>query len=204
MAYEGIFDMSHWQGTPDLAAAKEAGFSAVILKATQGATVTDQTFAANLANATENGFLTGAYHFGEPGDGSAQADFFLSVANPTAQMLVALDYERGSAGTMAIQSAVDFVTRINTQLGRWPVLYGGSDLKQQLAGQANPVLSNCPLWLAEYGANAVLPPGWANWTLWQFSDDNINKPASPVPGVSPVDRDRFDGSADDLAAQWPF
>ena len=204
MAYEGIIDISHWQKRPKLAAAMAAGFSAVIIKATQGISAVDGDFIANLAEANANGFLVGAYHFGEPGQGLAQADFFLNTVQPTPKTLLALDFERGGAGLMGVQDAVDFVTHIYQNLNRWPVIYGGADLKQQLAGGGNPVLSNCPLWLAQYGPTAVLPAGWTNWTLWQFSDDNYNKPATPVPGVSPVDRDRFAGTAADLAAEWPF
>jgi lysozyme len=204
MAYEGIIDISHWQKRPKLAAAMAAGFSAVIIKATQGISAVDGDFAANLAEANANGFLVGAYHFGEPGQGIAQADFFLNTVRPTPQTLLALDFERGGAGLMGVQDAVHFVTHIYQNLNRWPVIYGGADLKQQLAGGGNSTLSNCPLWLAQYGPTAVLPAGWNNWTLWQFSDDNDNKPATPVPGVSPVDRDRFAGTSADLAAQWPF
>jgi len=204
MAYEGIIDISHWQNRPKLAAAKAAGFSAVIIKATQGVSATDADYQANLEEAKSNAFLTGAYHFGEPGQGLAQADFFLDIAKPTADMLVALDFERGSGGPMQVQDAVDFVTHIYQSLGRWPVLYGGAVLKQQLSAGGNPTLSKCPLWLAQYGPTAVLPRGWATWTLWQFSDDNYNKPAAPVPDVSPVDRDRYGGSADALTANWPL
>ena len=32
MAYDGIFDISHWQNSPKLANAKAAGFDAVIMK----------------------------------------------------------------------------------------------------------------------------------------------------------------------------
>lgn len=204
MAYEGIIDISHWQNRPKLAAAKAAGFGAVIIKATQGVSATDADYAANVAEAAANDFLIGAYHFGEPGQGLAQAEFFLDVVKPNPQTLVALDFERGSGELMAVQDAIDFVTHVYQSLGRWPVIYGGADLKQQLAGEGNPTLSNCPLWLAQYGNTAVLPSGWASWTLWQFSDDNFNRPETKVPGVSPVDRDRFDGDFAALAAAWPF
>jgi lysozyme len=205
MPYDGIIDISHWQGTPKLAAAKAAGFDAVIIKATQGSNVPDATFAANYAEAQNAGLLRGVYHFGEGGNGVAQADFFLNTVDPDAATLVALDFERNRGGaSMSIQDAVDFVTHVHDKLGRWPVLYGGGGLKDALNGRPNAVLNQCPLWLAQYGPNAVLPPGWAAWMLWQFSDDNANKPDVPVPGVSPCDRDRFAGDRADLAAQWPF
>jgi lysozyme len=205
MPYEGIFDISHWQGSPDLATAKAAGFDAVIIKATQGVNVPDGTFARNWAQARAQNFLSGVYHFGEGASGVVQADFLLATANPDASTLVALDFERNPNGeSMSIQQAMDFVTHVNDKLGRWPVLYGGANLKQALNNQANAVLGNCPLWLAQYGPTAVLPPGWTAWTLWQYSDDNFNKPSDPVPGVSPCDRDRYAGTREELAANWPF
>jgi lysozyme len=207
MPYDGIFDISHWQNSPKLAAAKAAGFDAVIVKATQGVNITDGTFANNWAEAQNAGLLRGAYHYGEGASGIVQADFFIKTVNPDATSLVALDFERNPNGeSMSIQEAIDFATHVHDQLGRWPVLYGGSVLKQALNNQPSPVLSLCPLWLAQYGPTAVLPPGWTRWTLWQFSDDNYNKPvpATPVPGVSPCDRDRFAGERADLPAQWPF
>lgn len=205
MPYDGIFDISHWQNSPKLGAAKTAGFDAVIVKATQGTKVTDGTFTHNWWEAQNQGLLRGAYHFGEGASGVDQAEFFLATVNPGTNDLVALDFERNRSGeSMSIQEAIEFATHIHDKLGRWPILYGGSDLKEALRGQPSATLGNCPLWLAQYGPTAVLPSGWTAWTLWQYSDDNFNKPASPVPGVSPCDRDRFSGDRQSLAAQWPF
>lgn len=205
MPYDGIFDISHYQNSPKLGAAKTAGFDAVIVKATQGTKVTDGTFAHNWWEAQNQGLLRGAYHFGEGASGVDQAEFFLATVNPGTSDLVALDFERNRNGeSISIQEAIEFATHIHDKLGRWPVLYGGSHLKEALRGQPSAALSNCPLWLAQYGPTAVLPSGWTAWTLWQFSDDNFNKPGSLVPGVSPCDRDRFSGDRSSLAAQWPF
>jgi lysozyme len=203
--YDGIIDISHWKNSPKLAQAKAAGFDAVIIKATQGVNIVDNTFAANWAAARANGLLRGANHFGEGANGIVQADFLLNTVNPDAGTLIALDFERNPNGEgMSISEAIEFVTHIHDKLGRWPVLYGGSELKQALNNQASAMLSQCPLWLAQYGPTAVLPPGWTRWTLWQFSDDNYNKPASAVPGVSPCDRDRFFDDRADLPAACPF
>lgn len=205
MPYDGIFDISHWQNSPKLGNAKMAGFDAVIIKATQGVNTTDGTFSHNWWEAENQSLLRGAYHFGEGASGIVQAELFLSTVNPDVTSLLALDFERNPNGeAMSIGEAIEFVTHIHDKLGRWPVLYGGSNLKTALNHQANAILSNCPLWLAQYGPTAVLPPGWTAWTLWQFSDDNFNKPTAPVPGVSPCDRDRFSGDRAQLAARWPF
>jgi lysozyme len=205
MPYDGIFDISHWQNSPKLAKAKAAGFDAVIVKATQGTSIRDDTFGANWGEAQKNGLLRGAYHYGEGASGIVQADLFLTVVNPDPQTLLALDFERNPNGeAMSIQEAVEFVTHVRDKLGRWPVLYGGHTLKEALKGIPSPILGNCRLWFAQYGPTAVVPPGWSAWTLWQFSDDNFNKPADRVPGVSPCDRDRFVGERQELAAEWPL
>ncbi|MEE9148666.1 MAG: hypothetical protein V3U27_14845 [Candidatus Tectomicrobia bacterium] len=41
--------------------------------------------------------------------------------------------------------------------GRWLGLYGGSYLKQQFAGTADTVLTNCWLWIAEYFYTSAPP-----------------------------------------------
>jgi lysozyme len=205
MPYDDIFDISNWQGLPKMGAAKAAGFDAVIIKATEGTGSIDPSFAHNWAEAGSQKLLRGAYHFSEGGSGVAQADFILDTVKPDAKTLVALDFERNPNGaSMTIDEAVAFVSHVHDELGRWPVLYGGDKLKTALNQQANATLSNCPLWLAQYGPNADLPPGWASWTLWQFSNGTINKPASPVPGVGACDRDRYIGDRAALAANWPL
>jgi lysozyme len=205
MPYDMMFDISRWQGTPKLDQAKAAGFDAVIIKATQGVAIKDGSFAVNWAEAQKNRFMRGAYHFGESASGVAQAEHFLSTVAPDNQTLVAPDFERNPRGdSMSLQDAVEFVTHLYEKLNRWPILYGGRNLKQALGSQPNSQLAKCPLWLAQYGPTAELPPGWTTWTFWQFSDDNSDKPPAPVPGVSPCDRDRFIGSREELKGGWPF
>jgi lysozyme len=46
------------------------------------------------------------------------------------------------------------------------------------------------------------PAGFTAWSLWQYSNGQINAPASPVPGIGVCDRDRFNGSPDQLKAFW--
>src|SRR5437588_7581135 len=94
----------------------------------------------------------GAYHFGTAGDGAAQADFFLSKATPDAQTLLVLDYEPNGNSTMTLDQARAFVQRIQDQTGRYPGLYSGSLIKQQLGSKPpDPILYKCFLWIAQYG-----------------------------------------------------
>jgi lysozyme len=204
MAYtNAVIDISHNNGTLDLSIAQSAGIVGVIQKATQGTNFADPTYQRNYAQARGLGLLWGAYHFGNGDDGVAQADFFLDRVGADATTLMVLDFESNKAGsTMSLQDARDFVTHINQQTGKWPGLYGGSYLKENLGGQADSTLQNCWLWLAQYGPTAVLPPGWTNWTLWQYLDGHIVPDSNPIAGISPCDRDYYNGTLADLQAKW--
>src|SRR5262249_34286320 len=72
-------DVSHYQGTIDWAAVNDGGIGFAFMKATEGLTFVDSTFAANWSGAKAHGVVRGAYHFFRPqDDGIQQADFFLS------------------------------------------------------------------------------------------------------------------------------
>jgi lysozyme len=204
MAYtNAVIDLSHHNVNPNLSLAKAAGIAAVIQKATQGTKFADPTYERNFQQAQGLGLRWGAYHFGTGDDGAAQADFFLQTAQPAAGTILVLDFESNKAGTsMSLQDARDFVTHINAVTGNWPGLYGGSYLKEQLGSQADPTLQNCWLWIAQYGPTPVLPPGWVNWTLWQYLDDQTVPDPNEIAGVSPCDRDYYSGSLTDLQAKW--
>jgi lysozyme len=198
-----IIDISHHNGTPNLANAQQAGILAIIHKATQGSTFVDPMYQPNLGQALALGMLWGAYHFGNGDDGVSQAEFFLSTVKPAPGTLLVLDFESNTAGsTMSLQEARDFVSHVETLTGFWPGLYGGSYLKEQLGTQIDPILQNCWLWLAQYGPTAVLPPGWSQWTLWQYTDGHIVPETNPIPGISPCDRDYYSGAAAALPGKW--
>src|SRR6185436_2155619 len=64
---QGI-DISHWQGTltaSNWTSIKNAGYKFAFMKATQGASYVDPTFANNFTNSTSKGVLSGPYHFCE-------------------------------------------------------------------------------------------------------------------------------------------
>jgi lysozyme len=181
-----------------MTALKSAGILAVIHKATQGWKYLDPKYQANRANALSAGLLWGAYHFGTGADGVAQADFFLSTVNDS-NALVVLDFEANpSDSSMDLIEARAFVTHVQQTTGRWPGLYGGQYLKELLGKTPDPVLSNCWLWLAQYGPTAVLPPGWSTWTMWQYTDGAVGIDPLDIPGFGHCDRDIFNGTVDEL------
>jgi lysozyme len=193
---DAVVDVSHHNGQAlNFATAAAGGIAAVIHKATQGRSSIDPMFAVNRAAIGTAGLSFGAYHFGDGSDGGEQAKFFLDTFNPGAGELLALDFEANPSGpSMTLEEARAFVTTIHDSIGKWPVLYSGHFLKEALGRHADAVLSNCPLWLAQYGPTAVLPTGWSTWSLWQYSDGTLRNPP-PVPGIGHCDRNCFVGNS---------
>src|SRR5512140_3609631 len=59
---EGV-DVSHYDGTIDFAKVKQSGRVFAIMKATEGTSYVDATFATHWADAKAAGVVRGAYHF---------------------------------------------------------------------------------------------------------------------------------------------
>lgn len=204
MTINVVVDISHYNGNVDLGKAQQAGIVGVIHKATQGTGMFDNMYNQNRQKAQAAGLLWGAYHFGTSGDGAAQADFFLSNANADKQTLLVLDYEPNGNSTMTLAQAQAFVSRINQKVGRFPGLYSGSLIKQQLGGKPpDPVLSQCFLWMAQYAAQpTAIPQTWSTWTLWQYTDGTNGPQPHSVDGIGNCDRDQFNGTIAQLQQLW--
>ena len=194
-----VIDLSHWQAPVDFAQAKAGGIVAVILKATQGTSFVDPTFASRVVEASGAGLLLGAYHFFDTADPTAQAGYFLAtVARTGMQMLMALDFEPSATNQAIENNAAVFISTVRMMTGIWPVLHTG---RWEVA-PAQPAFQDCPLWLAEYGASPICPPGWAEWKLWQHTDGQVGSGVAPASGVGPCDCDCFAGTIPELADWW--
>ncbi len=197
---DNIIDVSRWEQPIDFAKVAGSGIIAVVAKATQGATGVDEAYAKFKAAAAAHDLLWGSYHFGSSEDVSLQVDHYIRTVRPDAMELVCLDFEPTPHGSaMSLRQAREFVWLFHHRTGRYPVIYGGVRLKQALGGKKDDILSLCPLWIAQYGHKVVLPPGWEAYVLWQFTESQRG-----IHGVNSTDRDRFDGSDDELRQEWPF
>jgi len=204
-----ILDIYHENEVTDWAAVAGAGIWGVIHKASQGASVRDPAYAARREAARAAGLLWGAYHWGENADVPTQVAHFLALAQPDADTLLALDWEwterdGSKAATMTVAQAEAFVTLVHERTGRWPVLYTGDLGKERLPAHGSPILSQCQLWLSQYGPRAVCPPGWSKPWAWQFTGDSEGPGPHAIPGVkgTGVDLSTYAGSRDELAAEW--
>lgn len=208
-----VIDVSHWQtgigGKPiDWAAIKAFGIVGVILKASQGLDSHDPTYDANRQAASDAGLKVGAYHFATGDDADAQVANFLKRAAPDTDTLMALDHEPYNTN-LDMAGARAFLESLRDQLGRTPKLYSGNLIKEQMArglsDDDKAFFAGIPLWLCHYNPHPILPPAWDNYWIWQFSGDGTNNNNITVPGIlhgNKVDMNSFDGSDDDLIAQW--
>lgn len=77
-------DISHYQGTVDFNAVKNAGNSFVIIKSSESNNITDSNFASYVQQAKGVGLQVNSYHFFHartPQDAVNEADFYVSVLN---------------------------------------------------------------------------------------------------------------------------
>ncbi len=213
---EGI-DVFDGQGTIDWPAVADAGVTFALIKATQGTYDTQASFAFNWQAAREAGVRRGAYHFFDPtDDGAAQAQHFLDAVGPRApgDLPAMLDIEcpdgdadclgTGSAGTapaaVIAQRMWDWIHAVESATGAKPIVYtfasyfasGGIDS----AGlEAYPLFLAQPARAPPVDACLGVPAPWSRIAMWQYSWSGT------VAGIDAlVDRDRFLGSAADLAA----
>lgn len=195
-----LIDLSHWNSQVDFQLAKNDGIKGVIHKATQGTSYVDPKYSERRTAAEKKNLLWGAYHFGIAADGKAQANHFLKVVGNTSNVLLALDIEENSkGGNITPKQADDFVKTVKEKTGRCPVIYGSAYF---LNGYATPTLTTCPLWIARYGSQVQLPKGWSTWKIWQYTDGKIGPVPRSVKGIGACDRDKFNGSLDDLKKFW--
>ena len=202
-AYLNGIDVSRYQGQIDWAAvARNVSF--VSIKATEGATFTDPSFAVNWAGAHANGLIRTAYHFAHPSVSAyAQADYFVDAVNSaggytnSSTMQLMLDLEDADKESPAVVWAwvQDFSARVKARTGRPLLMYTGYYFWTGSVGDPTDNL-DAPLWIAAYIPKPLIPKAWGGvWTFWQHADNGR------VPGITGnVDLDYFNGTEEDLRA----
>jgi GH25 family lysozyme M1 (1,4-beta-N-acetylmuramidase) len=136
------------------------------------------------------GVLWGAYHFNTGEDAQTQWNRFKAAAQPDDKTEMVLDYE---GNKMGIHTLVELLRIAEKDLGRKLTIYSGNNLKEQI-GKLNSddraYVCSHKLWLCQYGPKAVLPPGFTEYYLWQYTGDGV--------GLTPHHIDGIDGQVSDL------
>lgn len=169
-------DVSSWQ-SPSLMDFSPYDF--VIIKASEGVTITDKHHKAHYENATKLKKLTGFYHYARPEYNTAEAEakHFVSIIQPyIGKSILALDYE-GNALKYGANWAREWLDKVYELTGVRPVIY--------LQGSAVPnyakvMQGNYGLWVAAWGARNPAVSPWGSYALWQYRGD-------------PLDLDYFNG-----------
>jgi len=158
----------------------------------------DPKYIIRRAEAKRRGYKWGSYHLGRPGYPVAQADFYLSEAQPADDEVMALDLEDTTDKRfMNLVEAQIFIERIREKTGRYPLLYMTDKVRKAILEKygtdRDSVFAKTPLWYARYcqDIRGVFPaptPFWDSYTLWQFASE-INCPsvrASEVKNCPPT------------------
>ncbi|MGW4403118.1 glycoside hydrolase family 25 protein [Nonomuraea sp. NPDC004702] len=178
-------DVSHYQPDHDWAA---SGAAFGIVKATEGATRVDASFARHWADLGAKGKVRGAYHYGHPSnDPIAEADHFLSVVDrqPAAKGdLLALDLETadGRSVTEVNAWAKKWLAHVQARTGVTPLFYSGWNF----ADEYGHGLQQYPLWVARYGkgpGQVTAPADWKTWTIHQYADAPVDQNVSALTPV---------------------
>lgn len=192
-------DVASWQGTPDWAAVKVAGYAFAWTKVTEDDDYVNPTFVRNWAEIRRVGLVRGAYHYAQPEgpDAVQEADYFLARLESVGGLLpgdmVALDIEAGT-GDLG-QWCLSWLRRVEARAGVRPFVYTGAWFSKPHGLGNVSELGGFPLWLAAYQDAMPAPPApWGAVTIWQHSS------TGRVPGIAgDVDLNLFRGTVADLA-----
>jgi len=192
-------DISGYQPVVDWEKVIASGIAFAFIKATEGTTLIDRSFARHWRDAKVANVLRGAYHFFRPKvDAAAQARLFLAQLDDPGELPPVLDVEVINGVPLAqIATGVNtWVDTVAPMLGR-PLIYTSPSFWNALPASAE-LASKADLWVANWEARApAAVKGWLEWTFWQFTNKAT---ISGIPGAAEMDEDRFNGSLAELQA----
>lgn len=168
-------DVSRYQGDIDWPVLAGQGIDFAFIKATEGSTLVDPRFAANLDGATAAGLRVGAYHFFSfESGGATQADNVIRTV-PAADDLLPIAIDLEFYGDFWVRPApVEDVRRelrvlldrLAAHYGRMPIIYTtGQEYGRYVSG----AFPGVEIWIRDVWWTPSLPDR-RPWTFWQFSD----------------------------------
>lgn len=187
---EGI-DVSHYQGSIDWdEVVNNTPISYAYLKATEGASLVDKTYARNLSEARRVGLSVGSYHFYRPNiDWKQQFKNMTSVVKKEEQDLVPIiDIEhRGNVSMQAFISDLRaFIEKVTEYYGKKPLLYTYHNFyNKYLTGE----FTDYHFMIARYRTDSPTLNDGKNYIMWQYTA------SGSIPGIrGNVDRSKIMGN----------
>lgn len=174
-------DVSHWNGS-NVIKNMTAAQKFVIIKATEGKTVTDKMYKQYADEALKTKKLIGFYHFAHPENNSAadEANNFCKAVLPytrNRECLLALDWE-AKALKCSPAWAIEWLTIVYERTGVKPLLYVS---ESELTRMAPVAEHDFGLWVAKWVKSTTVgripnirprTGAWKFWAIWQYSDGN--------------------------------
>ena len=166
----------------------------VIVKSTEGSGHLDENFRENFYQASETGFLRGAYHFwSNKSSAKKQARFFLEQVHlEEGDLPPILDVEHKPQDVSIGDFQKEILTWLQIMEDRYhvkPIIYTYYRFKQQFLD--DPRFNDYPYWIAHYYVDRMEYDG--PWKFWQHTD------AGRLPGIQGyVDLNIYNGSYYDL------
>ncbi|MDP4178774.1 MAG: GH25 family lysozyme [Bacillota bacterium] len=182
-------DVSNHNGNINWKLVKDAGYSFVFIKSTEGCTFVDSFFKSNYENAKANGIITGPYHFARPyNDPSREAVFFVNSVKSMngfqkGDLPPVLDIEvnEGLNNQQISDWIQSFISVVKQETGLQTIIYTYLNFS---INYIENIFSNIPLWFARYDVNVPEDTaGWNRWTFLQYTDKGT---------VSGIDSDAVD------------
>jgi lysozyme len=190
-------DVSNWNQEIHWKMVRGLGYEFAFIKATEGTTLVDESFASHWAGAKAESLPRGAYHFYHSNrDPVEQANHFCKTIGEIelTDMPCVMDWETVDGlmlMTKQVQDAFIFLDTVENLTKKRPIIYGSPYFLESLGG--DPELKEYPLWIAHYGVKApLIPPPWATWSFWQEND------ARSLPGLGRCDTNFFNGTIEQL------
>lgn len=187
---EGI-DVSHYQGSIDWdAVVGGTNISYAYLKATEGATLVDRTYARNLSEARRVGLSVGSYHFYRPNiDWKEQfANLTATVKREEQDLVPIIDIEdRGRVSSQAfIQDLRAFIEKVTEHYGEKPLLYTYHNFyNRYLLGE----FKDYHFMIARYRSDSPTLNDGKDYIMWQYTS------TGSIPGIrGNVDRSKIMGN----------
>lgn len=199
-----VVDLSHWDPAKDYNAVKASGIVGVIYKATDDTTYHDPTYLEQKAAAKSIGLKWGSYHFAHPGSVQGQVENYLRFAKPEPDEIFCLDWENANDGVMTSLEAKQWIEGVENALGRPTecVIYSGNVAKERLGPAPSLFFGARRLWLAQYSTTPKTQASWETYWLWQFTDGQVGPQPHSIPGIGPCDINSYNGTAEQLIAEW--
>jgi lysozyme len=195
---EGI-DVSYYQGKINWSKVAGTSVKFAFIRASYGSEFEDPRFQENWAGAKSAGIVRGAYQYFRPSqDPKEQAQVMIDLLadDPigVGDLPAVLDVEQtdGLSSTKLRQRVQVWLDTVEAGTGKRPIVYTAAFM-QDAVGSG---FDDYALWAANYTSKCpLMPSGWDGWQFWQYSDKGT------VAGITgAVDKDRFNGSYQDLLA----